>query len=183
VFVEVLTWLSLVLQDLGKEKVKSGSTSILQKHPIMSTSDVLSFIAIVIASISIFLQRKDAGKQLLVANFSAYTKRYQELLEKFPACIVDKSFNMSKLSKEQREVVLRYMWIYFELCYEEFFLYKQKFIPQDVWKAWKAGMASSFSRPSFQQSWQLIKNYNHFPSDFTNFIDSFVYKNLKLLLH
>ena len=160
--------------------MKLFTTSLLsldEEFRNMSTSDLLSLIAIIIASISLLLQRRDANKQLLVANFSTYTKRYQEVIEKLPSCIVSDSFNIDEISDEDKEKVLRYMWIYFDLCAEEFFLHKQKLIPDNVWGIWKSGMLSSFARPSFQQCWLLIKTHSQFPSEFVRFIDSSIQRS------
>lgn len=142
----------------------------------MNISDILSIAAIVISVISLSIQRKSSNQQLVVANFSEYTRRYQDLIGKFPSSVIRDDFDLRLLSEEESEHVLRCMWIYFDLCYEEYFLYKSNFIDVRLWKVWREGIKTAMSRPAFQQSWTLISSKSSFSDElgFKNFMNTIV---------
>lgn len=139
----------------------------------MQPSDIIATVALVSSFFSIWIQDRGVRKQLLVANISEYTKRYQEIILNLPKNVIFDDFNLESLDVEEQDKILRYMWIYFDLCYEEFSIYKDlKLINKTLWRRWKSGMASSFNKPAFQQSWYLISNNTTYPQPFVNFINS-----------
>ncbi|HIK07018.1 MAG TPA: hypothetical protein IGS40_20395 [Trichormus sp. M33_DOE_039] len=143
----------------------------------LQLSDVLSILALIASLFSIWIQDRGVRKQLLVANVSEYTKRYQEIILNLPKSVIFDDFNLESLDGEERDKILRYMWIYFDLCYEEFSIYYDlRLINKTLWRRWKSGMASSFDRPAFQQSWYLISNNTSYPQPFVNFINSLIKK-------
>lgn len=140
----------------------------------MQMSEIIASIAVLISIFSLWIQNSSSRKQLMLSNFSDYTKRYQEIIIHFPKEVIEDSFNIDSFSEEEKEKILRYMWIYFDLCHEEFSLYKLGFIDSTLWSVWESGMQSAFSRPSFQICWGLISsntNYKFHPS-FVTFIEA-----------
>lgn len=131
----------------------------------MSISDVISVLALTLSVVSIFIQRTDVKKQLIVANFSEYTRRYQELVKSFPSSVLRENFSLMDLSEEEREQVLRCMLMYFDLCYEEYFLHQANLIDPRLWKVWKDGIRTATSRPAFRQSWQYISSKRSIQQD------------------
>lgn len=141
----------------------------------MQLSDFVALTALIASFFSIWLQDRGVRQQLLVANISEYTKRYQEIFEKLPKSVVDEDFNLDSLSDDEKEEVLRYVWLYFDLCYEEYMLYHDlKLVNKKVWKLWEAGMISAFSRPSFSQCWTIISLKSFYPDKFTRFVSKII---------
>lgn len=137
----------------------------------MQTSDLIASIALIISLFSIWLQDKGVRKQLQVVNISEYTKRYQEIIEKFPRSVLDKNFDINSLSQDDKEKLLRSMWIYFDLCYEEYILYYElNLIDKKLWKLWEGTMTSAFGRPAFYQCWNVVCNHSSYPESFSNFV-------------
>lgn len=142
----------------------------------MNVSDIFSASALAISIAGIYLQRIDGRKQLTVANFSEYTSRYQELVRSFPLSVVREDFDLLNLSDFERERVLRNMLLYFDLCYEEYFLHRSNLIDSRIWRVWKEGMQAALSRPAFQQSWIYISAQRGSLNDpaFVDMIDSMI---------
>lgn len=138
----------------------------------LQLSDVLAILALIASLFSIWIQDRGVRKQLLIANVSEYTKRYQEIILNLPKTVVFNDFNLASLDVKEQDKILRYMWIYFDLCYEEFSIYHDlRLINQKLWERWKSGMISSFSRPAFQQCWYLISSNTQYPQSFVQFIN------------
>ena len=142
----------------------------------MQTSDLIASLALFISILSLWLQTISSNKQFMLSNFIEYTRRYQEIIIHFPKDLVNSEFDITLISESERENLLRYMWLYFDLCNEEYCLYKLGFINTQLWNIWELGMKSSFSRPAFQQCWEIISKNSNFESDlrFINFIESMI---------
>jgi hypothetical protein len=160
----------------------------------MQTSDFIALIALAASLYAVWMQNKGVKEQilaqnkgvkeqilaqnegvkeqLLVANISTYTKRYQEIVEKLPKSIIDENFNLSSLSQEEQEKILRPVWLYFDLCYEEYMLYHDfSLIDEKLWMHWEAGMISAFNRPAFYQCWEYIFKNSFYPKSFNKFVN------------
>ncbi|MDZ8108160.1 MAG: hypothetical protein RM338_21400 [Nostoc sp. DedQUE12a] len=138
-------------------------------------SDIIASLALITSLFSIWIQDRGVRKQLLVTNVGEYTKRYQEIILNLPKSVIFDDFNLASLEVEEQDRILRYMWIYFDLCYEEYSIYTDlRLINKKLWKRWKSGMVSSFSRPAFQQSWYLISQNTTYPEPFVDFIYSII---------
>ncbi|NET82317.1 MAG: hypothetical protein F6J94_10325, partial [Moorea sp. SIO1F2] len=82
----------------------------------MVLSDFIALLALVISMYSIWIQNKGVKQELLITNVSEYTKRYQEIFEKLPKIVLDKNFNVDNLSDDEKEKIIRPVWLYFDLC-------------------------------------------------------------------
>jgi hypothetical protein len=56
----------------------------------------------------------------------------------------------SDLCAEERQLLDSY----FNLCAEEFLFYKQGYIPPQVWKSWRDGMAYYMEDPAIRDAWK-----------------------------
>lgn len=138
----------------------------------MQTSDFIASIALIISLFSIWLQNKGVRQQLLVANISEYTKRYQEIFDRFPKSVLDENFDLNSLSEDDKDKLLRTMWIYFDLCNEEYILYHElNLIDEKLWKIWDSAMKFAFKRPAFYQCWNVILQNTSYPKSFSKFVN------------
>jgi len=151
----------------------------------ISITDTIASIALIVSFISIFLQRKDVNKQLTVTNICEYTKRYQEIIFGLPENVLDDKFDINSFSEKEKVRILRYMWLYFDLCYEEYNLYHNlKLINKKVWNMWELGIKTALCRPAFVVSWKIISRKTTYGNDdnFVKFINRIVNNN-KCRLH
>jgi hypothetical protein len=108
--------------------------------------------------------------QIKQGYFADYTKRYQEIILHFPENINTNDFDLNiEANKDQ---IMRYLRVYFDLCSEEFFLHRNGYIDDKVWKEWEAGMVFAFNKPAFIQAWEVIKTDTGFYTEFGDFVDA-----------
>jgi len=124
----------------------------------------------IISAISLRYTVKSFKKQLQLNFFADYTKRYQGIILHFPENINENNFDIEKLPYEQKNKTLRYMRAYFDLCSEEYYLYKKNDIDKNTWKEWESGIKFALSKPAFQQAWKKISNDTKFYSEFNKFV-------------
>ena len=153
-----------------------------------NTLDIASILTLIIIIVIVFYNHKQytqMGEQLKIQNkqletqneqtkhnfFADYTKRYQEIILHFPENINEDNFSYNDLDEKIQDLTMRYMRVYFDLCYEEYFLHKKNYIDEDVWKDWKEGMESAFSKPAFKQAWNRVVKDSFFYKDFKKFVE------------
>ena len=124
-----------------------------------------------ITAVALWFTVSGFKKQLQLNFFADYTKRYQEIILKFPESINEESFKLENLEKSVRDKTLRYMRAYFDLCSEEYYLWKKKNIDDDTWKEWETGIKFAFSKSAFQQAWDVLCLDTIYYGEFTKFVN------------
>ena len=101
----------------------------------------------------VYTQYKDR-RQNKILMFSEYTRRYQEILINMPESI----FNGTEHINAKTQM---YMRLYFDLCSEEYHLWRKGMIPNQIWEMWKEGMQITTNRPIYKKAWKdLSVEYN-----------------------
>lgn len=101
----------------------------------------------------VYTQIRDR-QQNKMKMFSEYTKRYQEILMNMPESL----FNKTNILDDRGKM---YMRLYFDLCSEEYHLWRKGLIPNKVWDMWVEGMQITTYRPIYKMAWkELSAEYN-----------------------
>ena len=123
----------------------------------MAISEVIEFVGLITAVITIIFtqvnahrQNKMLLKQSRALMFAEYTRRYQEILLRMPNTIYSGLF-----STTDQEAMI-YMRLYFDLCSEEYWLWKEGIIPEKTWQIWLEGMQITFNRKPFFIAWNFL---------------------------
>jgi hypothetical protein len=140
-------------------------------QPIMMMA---TLITVIITAIALWITVKQFKKQLQLNFFAEYTKRYQEITLNFPENINETNFDFTKLDKEIYEKTLRYMRAYFDLCSEEYYLYKKGYLDEETWNEWSSGIQFAFSKTAFQKGWEIISLDTAYYNDFTELVNSYL---------
>jgi hypothetical protein len=120
---------------------------------------------------ALFFTVRNFRKQLQLNFFAEYTKRYQEIILNLPESINEKNFDFDKLSDEERNHTLRYMRVYFDLCSEEYYLWKSGHIDDRTWQEWESGIKYAFSKTSFREGWKRIRMDTIYYKEFSSFVN------------
>lgn len=143
----------------------------------METSDIIQ-LGIMISTVgALFFTVRNFRKQLQLNFFGEYTKRYQEIILNFPESINDIDFDFEKLPAEEKNKTLRYMRVYFDLCSEEYYLWKSKHIDDKTWEEWESGIKYAFSKTAFREGWKRIAMDTIYYKDFSTFVNSYINEN------
>ena len=138
---------------------------------------IISLIAICVLSIGVLVgifalvyQVRMNTKYLKLQNFTEYTRRYQEIILNLPENINSNEFEFKYMSEDRREITLRYLRAYYDLCSEEHYLWKEKLISEDVWGMWSIGMGLAFKKKAFREAWDIIQSDSYFSKEFAEFV-------------
>lgn len=124
---------------------------------------ILSIIAIIISVWNVTRTNTltKANHQSII--FSDYTRRYQSLIQAMP----NKLFPCGDVLGPD---VAKYMSLYFDLCSEEFWLYSNDYIPNEIWKNWVEGMKLTTRNQIYHTAWKVLSQTYH--EKFVNFMDN-----------
>jgi hypothetical protein len=94
--------------------------------------------------------------QMNAQVFTELNQRYDEIVRSFPKEALECRFNLDSVlpprSNELTLCALRYL----NLCSEEFYLYKRKYVRRDVWKIWEGELLRTLRSPLFRREWKIL---------------------------
>ena len=143
----------------------------------MNISDLIQLGIMLITATALFFSVNGFRKQLQLNFFAEYTKRYQEIILNLPETINQANFSFEELTEDIRAKTLRYMRAYFDLCSEEYFLWKSKHIDDKVWKEWDSGIKYALSKKAFRDGWARIQLDTIYYEDFSVYVKKFLNEN------
>ncbi|MGA8408568.1 MAG: hypothetical protein WB680_15440 [Candidatus Acidiferrales bacterium] len=118
--------------------------------------------------VAIVLYRRQSNAQI----FLEYTKRYSDVMNMFPPDGRKARLNLfaepPAESNNLSLAVLRYL----NLCSEEFYLCKKKYLSNHVWKIWEAELKRTLSSPLVVREWAagLSDEFQSYP-EFLKYVE------------
>lgn len=97
-----------------------------------------SIATLYFGSLKYKIERDILFKELFKTFNERYDSKLNDLINSF------RNDEQRKITVSERNLIIDY----FNLCAEEFLWYKKKRLPEDVWKAWKAGILENLKIPS-----------------------------------
>ncbi|GEM_PF-6498852 len=115
-----------------------------------------------------------AGRQFYqqhrLSFYEHYTERNMMIMDEMPSFVLYKKDKVT-LSKEDEEKWRVSIFLYFDLCSEEYYLHQTKYIEDKVWNDWKDGMADFFNRDGVNEILQeIVEQYRESYRDFIDFL-------------
>lgn len=136
-------------------------------------------IAVQIATIVTFLLTAGAllfglwsfGKQMNCQVYLAYTERYEKIMGSFPPGALESRLKLGETlppqSEELRVCILKYL----NLCSEEFFLHRNRYLAGDIWSLWRGEMEKILRGPLLKREWERLRSeFKSYP-DFFAFVE------------
>ena len=133
-------------------------------------SAIATLLGVGVALYASWQQMKKMNNQLVIQQFSDYTKRYQEIILHFPENINEQTFDFSKDTDKNK--TMRYMRAYFDLSFEEWHLNQRKLIDAKTWTVWEGGIKTALSKTAFINAWLEIKKDTGYGQEFEQFINA-----------
>ena len=135
----------------------------------MSIADIIQLGILLTAILTICVTLHKNSRQRKLQMFAEYTRRYQEIFLNMPDDIYDGTAKVNTATT-------RFLRLYFDLCSEEYHLWKDKDIPENVWSLWLEGMQIACQHELYKNMWQeLKKDYN---LDFRSYFEDNVINNV-----
>ena len=93
-----------------------------------------------------------------------------------PSNIFDEKFNLNGLEPREKEQLIKLFRSYFNLCSEEYFLYKTNILSKKVWIEWEGGIIANLKTTSFISAWNILENEfkTKYYKNFTVYIEKII---------
>lgn len=137
----------------------------------------VSVLTLIVTTTALVITIRQFRKQLQLNFFADYTKRYQEIILNFPERVNEDGFIISDQPPEVRDRTLRYMRAYFDLCSEEYYLWRKGNLDNDTWKEWETGIKFAFSKPAFKEAWSTLQLDTIYYGEFSKFVTEAITKS------
>lgn len=137
----------------------------------LGASFELKIIGLLLAGAYFIQRQKLSEAEFFLKAYAQFNERYDNLNDELQIIIATESVNAFNKKR---------LIDYFNLCAEEYLLFRQGYIPMSVWRSWEKGMAQYFSIPEVQKIWHIEKqsqSYYDFDPDVMGLFES---KNLNL---
>lgn len=150
----------------------------------LNLMDIIQIIIMVGTIVSIIVvwwysykQLREIKNQIWVSIYSGYTRRYSEIVSKFPENINEEDFELNPGTEEYNKVMSA-IRLYFDLCYEEYSLFNNyKKIDEKLWEDWKEGIEAALSIKAFKNAWHIIHKDTVYSNSFDKFIQETIGRN------
>lgn len=124
----------------------------------------------VVGLLFLWVQIRQVKNQLILQNYSEYTRRYAEIVHRLPEVINSEEFELGAWRTDND--FMRNMRAFFDLCFEEWDLHNRELIPTASWNIWRGGIQTAMRRAAFQQAWEIVRDTSGFGDEFNNWMDS-----------
>jgi hypothetical protein len=116
--------------------------------PFQDWQPILMILGGLLSFVYFVQKQKLEEVRLLKELFTEFNSRYDKLNECLNRILAEEMLE-EDLSKEDLNVVYNY----FNLCGEEYFYFRQRYIDPKVWKAWRNGMKIFYRNDRIRRAW------------------------------
>lgn len=117
----------------------------------MTYSDLIQFGLLIVTVAALLWSQHSDRQQRRLSMFAEYTKRYQDIILSMPDNVYMGVGELNILS-------LKHLQLYFDLCSEEYHLWRNGIVPNDIWKLWSEGMRITLQNSVYRKAWDKLRN-------------------------
>lgn len=123
-------------------------------EPLRRIEAIVAIMTILVSTFFFIQKQKLEELKMFMLLFEAFNGRYGSMNDDLNRI---RSENKSLKDEDKLKLV-----DYFNLCGEEYFYYKQRYIPPEVWEAWLNGMNFFYNDQRIQQFWDEELSLNSY---------------------
>lgn len=109
-------------------------------------------------------------RQINVQILMQYTQRYEHILGEFPKDALHVRFDSQTLPPQSAELTLCLLK-YLNLCSEEYYLWKHKYLARTVWAIWEGDLKKMIASPLLRREWPSLEKEYESHRDFLMYVE------------
>jgi type VI protein secretion system component VasK len=125
----------------------------------------------VVAVVSLMIGVWNYYRQMNAQVFMKYAERYEKIMEEVAKNSLQMRFGLDEHLPEQSELLTLAVLKYPNLCSEEFYLQKNRYISRKVWNIWKEELERMLNTPLVRREWKTLKNEFQSYRDFVDYVE------------
>lgn len=142
--------------------IGANGDTLLMAQIGLNASDCIQLGILLVAVFTMLFSQYNIVQQNKLMIFSEYTRRYQEIFLNMPDDIYDGTAKVDERTK-------RHIRLYFDLCSEEYHLWKKHTISKNIWRIWVKGMRISLRSAIYRTAWDNLKT--EYDENFRNYFE------------
>ncbi|WP_395095212.1 hypothetical protein [Armatimonas sp.] len=138
---------------------------------------IISGAGAVFTGVGVYFTRKTIEKsteiherQMNAEIFMKYAERYESVMNNFPEDAFDCRLSSKSLPRESREITVSVLK-YLNLCSEEYYLWKKKYIADEVWGIWERELIRTLRSALLMREWPKLKEEFDSYKEFQAFVE------------
>ena len=133
--------------------------------------DIGTLVSLVVAAGGLFFGIRVYRRQMNAQLFLEYTSRYELIMSSFPAEARSARLDLSGHPPEQSEDLTTAVLRYLNLCSEEFYLWKRKYLARDIWNIWESELQKTLQSKLLLREWEsLRREFESYP-EFVEYVE------------
>ncbi len=148
----------------------------------MTNEQILAYATLLLAGftaasvvLGVVLYRRQCNAQV----FLEYTKRYSEIMNMFPPEGLKARLNLFAKPPEESDELSLAVLCYLNLCSEEFYLCKKKYLSSHVWRIWEAELKRTLSSPLVVREWTGVREEFRSYPEFLEYVERAQRENVR----
>jgi len=133
-------------------------------------TSLLGLIGVVIAIFTIKSNSDLHRRQMNAEVFMKYAERYEQIMSSFPEDAFRARFSMSEELPPQSAQLTLAVLRYLNMSSEEFYLWKKKYVADEVWKIWEDELIRILQSPLLRREWQELESEFQSYPEFLEFV-------------
>ena len=130
------------------------------------------FVAVVAFLWGVIWGVKSYRDQMNAQLFLEFTKRFEEVMQSFPKSAWSTRLDIEGPPPAKSKALSLSALRYLNLCSEEFYLYKKRWLHKDIWKIWEKELIRTLQTPLFIREWKtLAGEFESYP-EFKEYVDN-----------
>jgi hypothetical protein len=109
-------------------------------------------------------------RQINVQILMKYTERYEHILDEFPEDALGLRFDSQALPAQSARLTLCLLK-YLNLCSEEYYLWKHKYLSSEVWAIWEGDLKRMIASPLLRREWPRLQREYESHQDFLKYVE------------
>jgi hypothetical protein len=101
-----------------------------------------------------------------------YTERYEHILDGFPEDALLGRFNPDAPLPQESTQLTICLLKYLNLCSEEYYLWKHKYLSKTVWVVWEGDLKRIIGSPLLRREWLRLKTEYLSHKDFLEYVEN-----------
>ena len=131
-------------------------------------AQIATLLSLVVGIVTVWLGFRIYRRQINAQIFMAYAERYERIMESFPDFHLRFDFdNPPPESDQLRLCILKYL----NLSSEEFYMWKSKYLADEVWKIWEHELKRMLQSQLLLREWQKLKGEFESYPEFLKFVE------------
>ena len=111
-------------------------------------------------------------RQMNAELFLAYTRRYEDVMASFPEECRGHRLHVDGIAPTESEELTSAVLRYLNLCSEEFYLCKRRYLSRDIWTIWEGELQRTLKSPLLRREWEQLRHEFAAYTEFAEYVDT-----------